>query len=655
VRLVEPLPPPVARAVRWATLASLIVFLLVATSGRPWELFARGPFTADFFEAQARALLHGHLDVPADTAGIEGFRVGDKTYLYYGLVPALLRLPVVAVTHALDGRLVILSRMVALAITLRATAGLAWQVRERFDLRPTGRRDVVVVGGLAAAVGLTSPLLFLAARPVVYHEVELWGTALALVAFDRVLAWCRAPSTAALVVASAAAALALSTRASVGLGPIVALGLVAAERVLRRRWREAGPILLAAAVPVALYAVVNHARFGTWFSVPFDKQVFSSFGTDRQAALAFTDNSLFSLRYLPTAALHYLRPDAIGLQRLFPWIGFGPRAHVVGNVTYDTVDRSSSITALSPLLCVVAAVGVAHLLRHRRGTSIWWYMLAGSAVGVVVTWTIGFIANRYLSDLVPTLVLAAAPGAWALAAWCAGLGATARRLAVAGAVALGAWGLLASSAQALLTANLFLVPDPQDQRGFIGFQHDLDRRLFGGQPYRLSLTDLPPADPRTGDLVISGDCAGLYWYDGAAWIPIERRPGGGRSIFTSGVLPETPFLLAQGDGWVIDVETLDDGSRRFVYRSDGRPDVAGPAVDLPAGAELDLELVVDPMTTEVRVTDRAEGRQLVNAFLVPAGGPITLDPAFVSVEAPSAVPPLCSRLQDQAGTNPSAG
>jgi hypothetical protein len=651
VRLVEPLPPPVIRVVRWVTLASLVVFLLVATSGRPWELFARGPFTADFFEAQARSLLHGHLDVPADTAGIEGFRIGDKTYLYYGLVPALLRLPVVAVTQALDGRLVTLSRLVALAIALRATAGLAWQARERFVARPAGRRDVVVVGGLVAAAGLTSPLLFLAARPVVYHEVELWGTAFALVAFDRVLAWWRAPTTAALVVASGAATLALSTRASVGLGPIVALGLVAAERVLRQRWREAGPILLAAAVPVALYGLVNHARFGSWFSVPFDKQVFSTFGTDRQAALAFTGNSLFSLRYLPTAALHYLRPDAIGLQRLFPWVGFGPRAHVIGNVTYDTVDRSSSITALSPLLCVVAAVGLVHLLRHRRGASIWWYALAGSAVGVIVTWTIGFIANRYLSDLVPTLVLAAAPGAWALAAWGAGLGVTARRLAVAAAVALGAWGLLASSAQALLTANLFLVPDPQGQRGFIGFQHDLDHRLFGGRPYRLSLTDTPPADPHTGDLVISGDCAGLYWFDGASWIPLERRPGGGRSILTSGALPQTPFLLAQGDGWVIDVEVLDDGSRRFLYRAEGRPDVAGPAVDLPPGADLALELVVDPMTTEVRVTDTRDGRQLVNAFLVPAGGPITLDPAFVSVEAPGPAPQLCARLLDRAASD----
>ena len=655
VHLVEPLPTPVRRAVHWAIVASLVVFLLVATSGRPWELFERGPFTADFFEAQARSLLHGRLDVPADTAGIEGFAVGGKTYLYYGIVPALARLPVVAVTHALDGRLMILSRLIALAVALRATAGLVWQARARTP-RPgtlaSGRQDAVVVAGLVAVVGLTSPLLFLAARPVVYHEVELWGTALALLAFDRLLAWWRAPTTGALVVVAACATLALNTRASVGLGPVVALGLVLAERLLRRRWHEAGPVLLATLTPVVVYALVNRARFGTWFSIPFEDQVLSTFGTDRQAALAFTHDSLFSLRYLPTAALHYLRPDAIGVQRLFPWIGFGPRAHVLGDVTYDTVDRSSSITAVAPLLCLVAVVGVVHLVRHRRGTSLWWYALAGSVVGVLVTWTIGFIANRYLADLVPTLVLAAAPGAWAIQAWVLGLAARTRRLVVGGVVVLGAWGLLASSAQALLTEHLYLVPDPGDRLGFIGFQHDLDHRLFGGRPYRVTLTDVPPRAPHAGDLVISGDCAGLYWYDGSAWIPIERRSGGGRSILTSGHPPGFPFTLVEGDGWGIDVETLDGGARRFVYRADGRDDVLGPVVDLPTEQDLHLELVIDPMTTEVRVTDTDTGQQLVNAFLVPAGGPVVFDPAFASLQPPGAVPGLCARLLDRAGTNP---
>src|SRR5262249_53669895 len=127
--LFEPLPAPVRRAVRWTVAVSLAVFLLIATSGRPWDLFARGGFTSDFFDAQARSLLPGPFDVPASTAGIEGFVVRGRTSLYYGVVPALPRLPVVLFTHALDGRLVVLSKLVALAVALRATASLVWQGR----------------------------------------------------------------------------------------------------------------------------------------------------------------------------------------------------------------------------------------------------------------------------------------------------------------------------------------------------------------------------------------------------------------------------------------------------------------------------------------------------------------------------------------------
>jgi hypothetical protein len=657
--LFEPLPPRARRVVRWTIVLSAAVFLLVATSGRPWTLFDRGPFTSDFFEAQARALLHGRLDVPAATAGIEGFTVRGRTYLYYGIVPALPRIPFVLFTHALDGRLVVASRLVALAVALRAVAGIGWQARRLVAPARSERMDAVVVAGLVAVVGLSTPLLFLAARPVVYHEVELWGTALALVAFDRLLAWWRAPSAGGLALVGLAATLALSTRGSVGLGPVVALGLVLVDRLVRARRsdadgrdrRQLGGLALATAAPLVLYALVNLGRFGTVWSIPFSKQVLSSFGTDRQAALDFTHGSLFSLRYLPTAALQYLRPDAVGVQRLFPWFGFGPRADVIGSVRYDTVDRSSSITATAPLLCLVAIVGLVWLLRHRSGTRPWWFALAGTVVGVVVTWTIGFIAARYLADLVPTLVLAAAPGAWALAAWLGRRGRSARRLAVIGLAILGVWGLLVNTSQALLTEHLFLVVSPETRLDFIDLQHRIDSRLFGGSPYRVTIGPAAPDAARTGDLLISGECDGLYWYDGSSWTALERRPAGTRSLHASGPAPGSPATVANGTGWRIDAEVPSAGRLRFVYRSDTTVPVPGPVVSVAPGQALRLSLIADPVTTEVRLTADGVARPLVNAFLVPAAGPVAFVPPFVETEPAGPRPAVCGRLLDRAARN----
>ena len=60
----------VRRAARIGTAIAVVAFLLLATRGRPWALFERGPFTSNFYDAQARALSEGHLHVPPEVAGI---------------------------------------------------------------------------------------------------------------------------------------------------------------------------------------------------------------------------------------------------------------------------------------------------------------------------------------------------------------------------------------------------------------------------------------------------------------------------------------------------------------------------------------------------------------------------------------------------------
>src|ERR1700712_4254968 len=97
---------------RWArrvTVAGTVLFLLVVCQWRPWTLFDRAGFSADFYDAQAHAFLGLHLDVAASIPGPEGFLIGGRTYLYYGPFLALVRLPVAVFGHWADGRLVRLS------------------------------------------------------------------------------------------------------------------------------------------------------------------------------------------------------------------------------------------------------------------------------------------------------------------------------------------------------------------------------------------------------------------------------------------------------------------------------------------------------------------------------------------------------------------
>ena len=168
------MPRPLTAA-RIGTAVAMVVFLLLATGGRPWDLFERGPFTSDFYDVQARALSRGHLDVPADVVAIEGFVVDGETHLYYGLAPALARLPIAALTEAANGRLVVVSQLAALAVACLAGARLLQRARRALDVDVPERWWQWTTGGFAAAIGLSTPLLWLSSRAIVVPRGRALG------------------------------------------------------------------------------------------------------------------------------------------------------------------------------------------------------------------------------------------------------------------------------------------------------------------------------------------------------------------------------------------------------------------------------------------------------------------------------------------------
>ena len=176
------------------TLATF-VFCWMITNAR-FDFFATEPFGA-IQDAQARSLFHGRWDVPASTVGFEGFLVHGKYYTYFGPFLALVRMPVLAVTNRLDGRLTIVSMLIALVVLLVAASHVHWQVRcvVRGE-RPLGPAEAFAVGAFTFLVGAGSIVAFLSSRALVYHEVELWGIAWAVAATDAIVAFARRPSRA---------------------------------------------------------------------------------------------------------------------------------------------------------------------------------------------------------------------------------------------------------------------------------------------------------------------------------------------------------------------------------------------------------------------------------------------------------------------------
>ncbi len=590
---------------------------LFATVIFTWTLLGSGHFLGQdlfggFYDAQARSLLHGHWNIPANAALFERFKLDGRYYMYFGPWPALLRMPIIAFTRGLDGRLTRVSMLVAFMVLLVFAARLAWRacVLVRGD-RPATRATFLAAGGFVFAIGCGTPALFLAGRAWVYNEAILWAVAWAVASFYFFVAYLIEPSRRHLAWACATATLALLSRGSVGGGPVAALGVLLALQVIRRvttvrrgnhphvRERASGdvfarwlgvsdaaanqapwPVAVALATPVVIYAYVNHSKFGTLFGIPYDKQDLELANPARRAALAASHGSLFGFRYAPTNLVQYLRPDAIGLERLFPWITFSARPHIIGGVPFDNIEPTVSIPAVATLLVVLAIVGIVATIRAPRpapGNATLGALRVPILAAVLATAGLTFVAalaQRYEGDVVPLLVVAGAGGLFWLQASLEHRGRMACSFTTGTVVAMAAWSCWATFSLTLQSQRLYNYFEPTVAReGFVGSQLDVNNALGLGPPSDVQRGAMLPKTPgfglrRTtaplGRFFIIGDCAGLYESDGTVWLPIE--PTSANAVLKSG-----DTVPAGSHRWRVTFGSPTPGMRQPLWSTRGTP------------------------------------------------------------------------------------
>ena len=623
----------------WAVIAvAVALFWLISTSWQPWNLFDRAGFSSDFYDEQARSFLRGRLAVRPEVPGPEGFLIDGQTYLYYGPFLSIVRLPLALFGDLFVGRMVRLSMLLALVVLGRWSARLARcghrLVHGDDPTRPsTGWRTVVFVGAV-----LFSPALFAAGWTSVYHETELWAFALAIVSVTLILEWAAGGYRRGRRVwwAAAAVLVATLTRAPIGLGLAVGLGVVGLVLAWRSRDRagRAGWVAVGGGlVPLMAHAVVNVAKFGTLLSVPGDRQLLSLNDPVRAAFFERTGGSFFDLRFLPTTLVQYLRPDTIRFERLVPGIRYGPLARNRGSLDVEQITPASSLPVAATLLVLLAVVGIVRLVRDRR--HVWLWTVAATALGAVPSFAIGFVANRYLIDMLPPLAVAGAVGVAAVPTG------GRRRLVGGAAVALVVWGAWVNASLATWTLEL-------KSPGFTELRSDVDALVFDGGDVGIVDAVIGAPVPRDGIIGLADNCAAVYVAEQGSWVALERLPG----VFeTTGLLEPAapdgsgaasggPIRLARTAQWTLDAVVSSTGVElRFDDLAVG--EVSTLAVidaELPA----EFRVVVDPFTAErvVQIGDTTvflPGGVTDSTFPSDGIGP-------VADLAPLRLAPLCTSL-----------
>jgi len=495
---------------------------------------------AGYYDLQGRAMLSGHLWVPPGSLSIEGFLHGGHTFTYFGVLPSILRLPILAVTTRFDGRMTSPSILVGWALTGMFTSLLLWRARImiRGD-QEMGLAEAASYGALIATICGGSVIVFLAASPWVYFEDFTWSIALCTGVLFALLGLVERPSRGRVWACGALILAASLNRTTTGyacvIGALLVAGWFALGRGGDRNRRWALPVAISGLLGLLANAAVTYAKFGSPVGVPMASQVWTQVNAHRRYFLAANGGKGFSLRFLPSTLTAYLQPAGMRISSLFPYLSLPPTpAQPVGPVVLDQTYRTGSIPATMPLLFLLSCWGMISAFRPRAQAPLGAIRLlliaAGAASVGVLVW--GYISQQYLGDFMPFLIIASGIGMIDIWRRLHGKSTRARAIALGAITILAVFGIAANVA---IAGQPDLSGNNQQATAFTRFQLSVSHGALAGVTTRGS--SIPYFAP-AGELRIIGDCTGLYRSRGENlanvpgqqiehqnWQPIEQGPG----------------------------------------------------------------------------------------------------------------------------------
>lgn len=494
-------------------------------------------YATAFFETQANAFLDGHLWVPDKSLGIEGFEIGDRTYMYFGPFPALLRIPMLLVTQDFNGQMTVVSMFVAWVVFAVMAARLLWLVRAQIvgATAPVTRREAALAAILLVGLTAGTTLTFVASLPWVYHEVYVWQTALVTAALYWMIRVARDPDPRAIAWLAFVATCTILTRTTGGWGvclAVIGLGLwMRWGRSQRGHQHPAAWVVGAGALALAVGIAYNWAKFRHPYLFPLEQQVWTDVNEQRRTALEANGGTITGPQFLRTTLAAYFNPGGIRFVDYFPWITLPAEPPATYDAVVDQSYRTGSVTAFMPLWLLLGLFSLLVVLRptrrHPRGDGLR-SLRAPLAATVLMTGGVmgyGYLANRYTSDFVPALAFGSMITAWGLLRP-ALLSGRVWAVPLLSAVALGtAYSVVAQTAVGVATAATTYRGEPLER--FLTWQD----RVSGGGPDSpvaslISVSDSLPRGGSADDLHIRGRCDGLYVHTGdlyQPWVVVEER------------------------------------------------------------------------------------------------------------------------------------
>jgi len=327
------------------------------------------------FNSMLEHLLRGEFDVDPAAITFEGFARDGKTYAYFGVFVALLRLPLTVFGALGTTDVTVLSSL--LAAIILAASQLAAIVVVYSVVPPSGLRRLL--GGALIVVTLLAGPEIAFLKPSIYQEVVLWANACAAVFVLGAVygVFVRGGSSTGLLTAMAVlAGICLHIRVSTAMGLYAATGLLVVRtawlerRDSRRPWRGVWPRLLLPLTVLAVFAaacgVVNYARWGNPLTF-----------ADINRLIGY--QTLFPERLAVWAQHGAFNPARIGYGLMYYFFPAWALRGADGGFLFENFQRRflesvelppASLLLSDPLLIGLATAGIVLAWRRRRRSGV---------------------------------------------------------------------------------------------------------------------------------------------------------------------------------------------------------------------------------------------------------------------------------------------
>jgi hypothetical protein len=640
--LIEPPPTPAdddvdqlvpagrKRFRRWVLLgglAVLIPYLYVLTdlfSGGPVIFRAVGP--SGTYTYQAWNMLHGHLWMRPADLNIEAFMHDGRAFTYFGIFPSLLRMPFVAIngTHG-NSNYTVGSMFLSWILTGVFTSMLIWRLRIIMRGRVAlGRLEAAAYGLLVASILGGSVILYLGAMPWVYNEDFAWSIALTIGVFWGLLGVIDRPSWSRVLTTGGLILLASLNRLTAGWACVIAALAVAvwfwvssAQRD-KRRWVV--PVVLIGVIPLIVSCAINYAKFGLPFGLPMADQVWAHVNVHRREFLAANEGKAFSFSFLPSTLNAYLNPLNISISGIWPFVQLPttlPR--IIGSATFDQTYPTSSISVTMPMLFGLGCWGLFTTLRRKATGRVAEvrFILIPAVIGCVGVLLWGYIANRYLADFMPLVIVASAVGMIDVTRRLEGRSRAVRRWIFSGFAAMTALFVLVNVAVAF-------TPNSAWSKGQLT-NFIKDQKVLSVTPLssKVTVTRHLPTFAPAGEMFATPSCSGLYRSNGEnfsdvpgqqlehmAMSPVEQTPSFFHRLWLTPNIPITEMhgatvLFRVGETKIVAKPVYQTGIA-FFLRKPSHPDVTFPGLGggffkIKPGKRYAVEIVHDTNTKRIEL------------------------------------------------------